>query len=54
MSDSVKNLFTGIFVLILALFMWRMTHNIWAWLVFFIPGSGYTLFGIWQVIKERY
>jgi hypothetical protein len=53
MTKGLKFLFTGIFVTILALFMWRTTHNIWAWLVFFIPGGYYTFNGIWLVYFEN-
>ena len=54
MKAGVKEFFMGIFVLLLALIMWRATHSFWAWLVFFIPGAFYVLFGLCQVIKERY
>ena len=34
--------------LALALLMWRLTHNVIGWLVFFLPGSALVLWGIYR------
>ena len=54
MNEGVKEIFLGIFVVFLALLLWRATHNVWGWLVFFIPGTGYIVFGLVKVIRDRY
>jgi membrane-bound ClpP family serine protease len=52
MPDSVKDIALGIFILMLALIMWRIEENFWAWLVFFIPGSFYVVWGIIKALKD--
>jgi membrane-bound ClpP family serine protease len=53
MPESIKDIFLGIFILFLAFIMWRVEKNFWAWLVLFIPGSFYVVWGIIKAIKDR-
>jgi hypothetical protein len=39
----------GIFLEILALFMWRLTGNFLAWGIFFLPGAVYILLGLMEI-----
>jgi membrane-bound ClpP family serine protease len=52
MPDSDKDIFLGIFILFLALIMWRVEERSWAWLVFFIPGSFYVVWGIIKAMRD--
>jgi membrane-bound ClpP family serine protease len=52
MPDPVKDIALGIFILFLALIMWRVEENFWAWLALFIPGSFYVVWGIIKVLKD--
>lgn len=51
MPDAAKDLFLGIFILILALLMWRATGNFWAWLLFWAPGSFYIMMGLVKIFR---
>ena len=46
MGKGLSFLFLGVFILILALFMWRTTGSFAGWLVLFIPGSLYVFRGL--------
>jgi hypothetical protein len=48
MDRSARLIIKGMMILCLALLMWRLTHNVWGWLVFFLPGSGIMLYGIYR------
>lgn len=49
MSKGVTRLALGVFITALSLAMWRITGNFYAWLVIFLPGSFYTLLGLYGV-----
>lgn len=51
MPESIIAL--GIFILFLAIVMWRMEHVFVAWLVFFVSGSFYIVWGIVKVTKDK-
>ena len=53
MPDGVWEIFQGLFGIILALFLWRATHNWWGWLALWLPGSAFILYGIWKAWKSR-
>jgi hypothetical protein len=52
MGKAVSSLFIGIFILILALFIWRITENFWGWLALFLPGAFYVFWGIRLITRE--
>lgn len=51
MPDSVKDIFLGIFILFLAIIIWRMEHLFWAWALFFLGGSFYIIWGFIKGLK---
>jgi hypothetical protein len=48
MDRSARLIVQGLMALALALLMWRLTHSLWGWLVFFLPGSALVLYGIYR------
>ena len=52
MGKSLSSLCLGVFILILALFMWRTTGSFAGWLVLFLPGSLYVFRGLCLVALE--
>lgn len=52
MSKAAHSFVMGIFVLALAIAMWRCTHNHAAWVLFFLAGAFYTLRGWALVLRE--
>ena len=52
MSKAAHSFVMGIFVLALAIAMWRLTHDNIAWLVFFVAGAFYTLRG-WALVLSQ-
>jgi hypothetical protein len=53
MPRGAVELFQGIFILFLALLLWRATHSLIGWAVLFLPGAIYTLWGLYLVIRHR-
>lgn len=54
MPKYVENIMLGIFILILALFMWRITHSFEGWAILFICGTVFVLMGLYQMFKDRF
>lgn len=54
MSKGVENLMLGIFILILSLFLWRITNNFDGWLFLFVSGSIFILMGLYRMFKDRF
>jgi hypothetical protein len=52
MQKGVQSTITGIFICILALLMWRLTHNFIGWFIIFVPASFYTLYGVYHIFKD--
>jgi hypothetical protein len=48
---SVNLIIMGIFILILALVLWRMTHSFLGWLVLFIPGTAFVMRGLLLIVR---
>lgn len=46
-------LVNGVVALLLAIAMWRITHNALGWLALFIPGSILILWGWWILLRDR-
>jgi hypothetical protein len=42
----------GLIALILSLLIWRLTENLWAWLVLFIPGGCLVVRGWVAICRE--
>jgi membrane-bound ClpP family serine protease len=51
-SEGTKEIVLGIFVLLLALLMWRLTSSTWGWAVLFLSGSFFVLFGWWKLFRD--
>ena len=43
----------GIFILFLAIVMWRVEQVYWAWLAFWLAGTFYICWGIVKATKDR-
>jgi hypothetical protein len=43
MEKSIQDICLGIFILLLSLVIWRLTHNALGWVVLFLPGSYFIL-----------
>jgi hypothetical protein len=52
MAQGISSLLLGIFILILALIVWRATGNFLGWAVLYIPGAIYTFRGLYAVTEE--
>jgi hypothetical protein len=52
MPDYFKDLALGIFIGFLALIMWRVEHNIWAWLIFFVASAFYIVLGFIKGLRK--
>jgi hypothetical protein len=39
MEKSIQDICLGIFILLLSLVIWRLTHNALGWVVLFLPGG---------------
>jgi hypothetical protein len=48
---GVRELFQGVFILILALLIWRATGSFLGWLALFAPGAGYVVVGLVKVLR---
>jgi hypothetical protein len=48
---GVRELFLGVFILILALAVWRMTASLLGWFVLFAPGAAYVAWGLVRLMK---
>jgi hypothetical protein len=53
MPRGMAELFQGVFVLFLALLLWRATQSFIGWAALFFPGAAYTLWGLYLVIRHR-
>ena len=51
MTGSAGAILNGIFALILALVVWRMTHSFIGWAALFAPGAGLVLWGLVRVLR---
>jgi len=45
-------LFLGVFILILAMTLWRITGNFWGWLALFIPGAWFVVTGLVELFRD--
>jgi hypothetical protein len=52
MSKGVADILQGMFILALALLLWRTTGSFLGWLVLFAPGAGYVFVGVVKVLKD--
>lgn len=52
MDREKSEIVLGIFILVLSLLMWRMTHVFIAWAIFFLPGAGFTFHGIYLRLRD--
>ena len=50
--QGISSLLLGIFILILALIMWRATASFLGWAALYIPGAFYTFRGLYGVTEE--
>lgn len=46
MDKPLSSLVLGVFILILAMIMWRTTHSFLGWAVLYGPGAFYTIRGL--------
>ena len=53
MPRGTAELFQGIFILFLALLLWRATQSFIGWAALFLPGAAYTFWGLFLLIRER-
>jgi hypothetical protein len=53
MPKGVGEIVQGLFVLLLALAIWRTTGSFWGWLVLFLPAAFFIFRGIYLVIKAE-
>lgn len=51
MAAGAVKVAEGMFVLILSLLMWRLTLNLPAWAVLFLPGAALLLAGVWEIFR---
>lgn len=51
MDKGVSSLLLGLFVLSLALVLWRLTGNFVGWAALYGPGAVYTLRGLYLVTE---
>jgi hypothetical protein len=49
MAKAASSFLMGVFVLALAIAMWRLTRNHAAWAIFFVPGAFYIMRG-WALV----
>jgi hypothetical protein len=52
MAKKYEYIFLGIFILILSLIMYKSTHNIYGWLILYMPGSSFTLYGLYLIFRD--
>ena len=52
MSKNIEYLSLGIFIIILSLIVLNFTHNNYGWLILYIPGSAYTLYGLYLTFRD--
>jgi hypothetical protein len=52
MPKGAMQLFEGIFVLILAIVIWRLTHSFIGWAMLFAPGAALVSLGLVRVIGD--
>jgi hypothetical protein len=50
--DGAPEIILGIFVLFLALLMWRLTFSLWGWAVFFVSGSYMVVKGWLKILRK--
>jgi hypothetical protein len=53
MSKGVSSTVMGMFILGLALIMWRSTLSLPGWAVLFVPGALLTLRGVYVIIRHE-
>ena len=51
MPRGVMEVFQGVFILILALLLWRATGSFFGWLALFVPGAGYVAWGLVKIMQ---
>jgi hypothetical protein len=51
MGQDENRIVLGIFILALALFVWKTTASLLGWLALFVPGMFYVLWGLMGVFR---